>query len=137
MFKLKRIAKLASGIFSVYLFDGRPFAVTLTHAFPDGKGGYEPIVEPGIYTMKRGVHRLENGVDFTTYEIMGVDGHDGLLFHIGNKNVDSKGCELTGESFGFDGKGNTLVLSSSDAFREFMELAAGAEELELEVEDCV
>lgn len=137
MFTLKRIAKLASGIFSVLLFDGRPIGVTLTHAFPDGHGGFQPIVPPGSYVLKRGIHRLSNVMDFVTYEIMDVEGHSGLVFHVGNKNSDSEGCELTGEAFGFDGKGNTLVLSSADAFREFMELAGNAPELELEVEDCV
>lgn len=71
---------------------------------------------------KRGedLHPLE-----TTFEVSGVPGRSGILFHPGNTTLDTRGCILPGFSVGpwkslymnFD----FAVLDSRRAFRTFLE----------------
>ncbi len=103
--------------------------VTLEHAYAHTDGTYHPIVKPGIYTCQRGMHRLHNMVlPFETFEIMGVKGHGGILFHWGNWNDDSQGCALTGQSFEIMANPRhgmrleKMVASSKTTFAKFMEL---------------
>lgn len=88
------------GIFGTFQFAGDfvPFMDTLSHAYQQPDGSYLPIVQPGTYTCVRGIHKLEDGIPFETFEITGVEGHSGLLFHPGNFQKDSKGCTLVGAS---------------------------------------
>lgn len=127
----------ADGIFGKLCFDGKPdtFCVTLSHAYEQDDGSYEPIVAPAIYTCKRGYHELANGVPFQTFEILGVNGHSGLLFHAGNWNSDSHGCTLLGKTVVRDAKGQWMITNSKDTFNEFMKLLEGKDEFELEIID--
>lgn len=88
------------GIYGTFTFENElsPFCVTLSHAYYNN-GTYQPIVMPRAdpYPCQRGIHRLADGVPFETFEILGIEGHDGLLFHPLNYNRDSKGCTGLGE----------------------------------------
>src|ERR1035437_4131631 len=121
MHTLKYTAFRKDGIFGMFTFDGdAPFCVTLSHAFPV-EGTYQPIVKAGTYTCVRGTHQLANGVPFETFEITGVEGHGGLLFHAGNFNKDSEGCTLLGEAIGNQADGEEMITNSKATFAAWMQ----------------
>ncbi len=89
--------------------------VTLEHAYPDGRG-WAAKLPPGTYTCVRGQHQLHSG-PIETFEVTGVPGHTGILFHIGNTQADSEGCILLGLR-----RGGDSIYESRKAFAQFMEL---------------
>lgn len=116
---------LESGIFgALETEDESLFLLTLEHAYPIPESGastdrsWAPKIPKGTYTCIRGMHRLAGATeDFETFEITGVDGHTGLLFHPGNFNHDSSGCVL----LGLARNGDEGIMNSRDAFKMFME----------------
>lgn len=136
---LRRTDARSDGIFGDFTFDGDPgrFCFTLEHAYM-GPGGppatFAPKVPAGVYTCVRGTHTLHNGVPFETFEITGVPGHAGILFHAGNFNRDSEGCVLVGKQVVVDpNTGDEMVTGSRIEFGEFMARLAGVDTFELEV----
>jgi len=131
----------SDGIFSDITRDdtGLHFMCGLEHAFKQSNGQYRPVVQPGVYTCKRGIHQLANGVPFETFEILGVAGHSGILFHPGNWNEDSEACCLTGTGFavGADphesGAQVEMVINSHVAFESFMQLQQNCDAFQLTV----
>lgn len=103
---------------------GRRIAVTLEHAFTDGEKGYYPVVPSGSYDCVRGIHQLEHGPEFETFEVMGIPNHTGVLFHVGNYQKDSHGCILLGEEIQMNGKAQ-MIVNSGKTFEAFMELQTG------------
>ena len=110
---------------------GDQLAVTLEHAF-DGR----PKLPAGHYHCQRGMHRLEHGEKFETFEVMGVPGHTGILFHIGNWNKDSDGCILLGRVVTASTEGR-MITSSSLTFAYFMNELTDVDEFLLTVVDGV
>ena len=101
-------------------------AVSLQHAYQQDDGKWLQKLLPGTYTCKRGMHQLEDKPVFETFEITGVEGHTGILFHKGNYNKDSSGCVLLGMSMG-----DKMILNSAVAFDNFMRLQKGVDSFEL------
>lgn len=136
MNKLEYFDYHEDGIFGRFTFEdeSEPFCYTLSHAFKQEDGSYQPIVQPGIYTCVRGQHQLDHGGPFETFEITGVDGHSGLLFHQGNWNRDSNGCTLVGKEMIESSLGRMLTMSVF-TFRSFMEHLEGVDSFILEVKD--
>lgn len=137
--KSKRSLYHPDGIISnVFRPDGTQILVTLEHAYMVG-AGFAAKVKPGVYTCVRGTHALSDGKPFETFEVTGVDGHTGILFHHGNFNEDSEGCILTGdaEARGPDPHGDgtlrDLVTNSNVAFQRFMAAQQGVDHFVLEV----
>lgn len=114
------------GIFGYLITeDGTSLCETLEHSF-DGK----PAIPPGTYVCQRGTHCLHNGHPFTTFEVTGVPGHTGILLHCGNKNGDSKGCILVGDTWDHaDG----MILGSRIAFDRFLAFTKNLETFTLRV----
>lgn len=134
MYTLHRNDYRKDGIFGELLIDGSPFMVTLEHAFLQADGTYAPIVPQGIFQCVRGVHQLSNGRPFETFEITGVEGHRGLLFHAGNFNKDSEGCVLCGQTVTtYDAAGDKMITGSREEFSKFMLCLDGVDEFELGV----
>lgn len=135
MHKLRRTSFEADGIFGVFTFDGDDdaFMETLEHAFFQGNGEYAPIIPNGTYTCVRGTHALSNGVPFQTFEITGVNGHSGLLFHAGNFNKDSHGCVLCGQEEVKQANGEMMITGSRTRFAQFMARLDGVQSFQLEV----
>ena len=140
---LKYDSFLKYGIFGHYQFAGDhvPFCETLSHAYPVG-GTYQPIVMPGTYTCVRGVHRLQDGIEFETFEITGIAGHSGLLFHSLNYNKDSHGCTGLGASrVGYDSNKDgkiteldeEMITSSRATFAAWMKRLDGVDTFTLQV----
>ena len=127
----------ADGIFSE-LYDGLDlFCKTIEHAYEQPEGSWMPKLPRGVtYTCKRGFHRLEKynkGDRFETFEITGVPGHTGILFHPGNFNRDSNGCVLPGTTLRTDANG-WMVQHSQDAFAKLKSALVGVDEFQLAVE---
>lgn len=97
--------------------NGQTIAVCLEHAFLQDDTTYQPKLNNGTHLCVLGTHQLDHGGPFQAYEITGIPGHTGVLFHIGNFNKDSDGCVLLGTSLG-----NQMILDSKTAFDNLMSL---------------
>lgn len=127
--KLIRREFREDGIFSELLDEnGKIIAHTLEHSY-DSK----PKLYDGGFVCVRGTHRLHNMVPFETFEITGVQGHTGILFHIGNWNKDSDGCVLVGSGIAQSSQGQ-MITGSIQAFSEFMELLKDQDSFDLIVQ---
>jgi hypothetical protein len=122
---LKRYRYDPSGIYGIITgADNKQLFVTLEHSFDN-----VPKIPPGVYTCRRGMHRLENMTkDFETFEVTNVPEHTNILLHVGNFNQDSSGCILLGMS-----ARETSIGASGIAFDKFMALQEGLNEFELTV----
>ena len=121
--QLKTIAVRDDGCFSVLLWDGRPFAVSVERTFDD-----RVVIGNGVYSCKRDFYHKGG---YPTFEIY-VVGHHRVLFHKGNLETHSEACIIVAESFGVL-EGQTAVLDSAGGFNEFMRLAEGLDEFKMEV----
>lgn len=119
MLELKTVANIKDGLFSVLMWLGVPFAVSVERTFDDG--GF--IIKAGTYRCVRSFY-YKGG--YQTFEII-VEGHTRILFHKGNIEEHSLGCVIVAESFGVFG-GKTAVLDASHGFSELMQLSAGLQE---------
>ena len=137
MNSLTRTGCGADGVFGNFTFDGDSsfFMVTLEHAFQQDDGTYAPIIPNGTYTCVRGTHALSNGVPFETFEITGVDGHSGLLFHAGNFNSDSEGCVLCGQTEITQTNGQNMITGSRLTFEKWMNELSSVGSFILNVKD--
>lgn len=117
-----------------------PAVLHSAFAYPTQR--YVPKLAPGTFVCQRGKHRLEGMTeDFETFEITGVVGHSGLVFHWGNFNRSSKGCICTGEREvvgpeDYDKKDGLdhMVTNSRKTFASFMALQVGVDRFNLRVE---
>lgn len=128
---LKRTMFRDDGIFGELTGDGgQTIATTLEHSYD-----LKPKIPDGVYTCVRGTHALHDGVPFITFEITGVEGHSGLLFHQLNYNEESDGCVGLGKRLGWRLGGKTRMITfSKQAFEEFMELQKYVDSFELTVQ---
>jgi hypothetical protein len=109
--------------------------VTLEHAYPADTVGFLPKVPAGKYTCVRGTHKLHDNIPFETFEIMGVPGHTGILFHQGNYDKDSEGCVLVGQQIGYQENKSLMIMQSRDAFKKFLDLQDGVDSFQLTIEN--
>jgi len=114
--ELKTVAVRKDGCFSVLLWDGRPFAVSVERTFEDGR----PIITQGAYKCTRSAY-VKGG--YETFEVH-VEGHSRILFHKGNVEEDSAGCIVVAASFG-EMRERTAVLDARTGFGRLMEATAG------------
>ena len=121
--ELHTVARRDDGCFSVLLWDGRPFAVSVEHTY-----GEWPKLLSGEFWCLRDVYHKGG---YETFEIQ-LPGHDRVLFHKGNTEGDSAGCVVVGESFGVL-KEVTAVQDSKGGFEEFMLLAKGLNSFKMKV----
>jgi len=127
-FSIVRVAShLEQGCFGTLLHDGTPFAVTLERTFDDLK----PVIPAGVHHCTKTVYQKGG---YETYEIH-IAGHDRVLFHKGNVETDSMACVLVAESFAVIGN-VAGIADSKQGFEEFMALADGIPEFDLEVKEA-
>jgi hypothetical protein len=118
--RLERREANSNGIFGVLIdVHGQEVAYTLEHSYSEN-GTYVPKLPIGIYACVIGEHQLSTGGPQQLYEVTGIEGHTGILFHKGNYNRDSNGCILLGTSVG-----NGFISRSQAAFDKFMQLQNG------------
>ena len=122
----------ADGIFGeIEDADGGDFLfLTLEHSYD-----LMPKLPAGTYICERGIHRLSDLKPFETFEVMNVEGHSGILFHVGNYNDDSSGCILLGLGRGFTLKNGKMLTNSRVAFDKFMRLQGDVDSFKLIVKD--
>lgn len=135
---LTRQLYLTDGIFSVLTDEsGTPIAETLEHAYLAPLAGVpKPKIPNGTFTCIRGIHHLgPDGTPIETFEVTGVEGHQGLLFHPGNYNKDSAGCILVGAVVNDLPDDPGMVSASRPAFKKFMELQENVQSFQLVVQD--
>lgn len=109
---------------------GDQIAVTMEHSYD-----CKPKLPAGTYTCKRGMHTLHSHPKpFETFEILGVPGHTGILFHWGNWNGDSDGCVILGRTCTGSERG-CMVTNSWVTFDKFMIDLEGVNVFSLIVED--
>ncbi len=127
---LTRQQFLECGIFSLLKDeDGNIIAHTLEHSYD-----CKPKVYDGTFTCVRGIHHLDHIPVVETFEVIGVTGHEGILFHVGNYNKDSDGCILLGTGVAMLDDGSQMITDSKVAFDKFMALLTGIESFSLVVE---
>lgn len=114
------------GVFGTLNVDGAEFSTLEHNYFPPHKE-LGPKVQLGIYSCKRGIHHLgahgEHKIE--SFEVTGIPGHSGIIFHTGNTQADSNGCILIGQRVGFG------LTSSRISFKKFMECLQGVSEFTL------
>ena len=125
---LTRTHRKQDGIISVLTDSLGVVAWCLEHAYLVD-GVYEPKIPNGVYTCVRGPHRLASG-PLEAFEVTGIEGHSGIIFHVGNFNADSKGCILVGER-ALDRP--TMVTNSREIFHKFMDIQSDINEFKLTV----
>lgn len=124
--RLTRTQSLDSGIFSILEDENN---VILAHTLEHNFNGI-PKVYNGTFICKRGTHKLSHGSPFETFEITGVKGHSGILFHKGNFNKDSDGCVLLGDGLA-QSKDGQMVTNSKATFDRFLLLLTGVDSFSL------
>ncbi len=131
MLELRITEKREDGIFGNLVANDVKIGVFCTQAFPDGLGGWKSLFVPGAsYGCERTVFHRGG---YETYEIK-VSGHERVLFHIGNTDLDTAGCVLPGTKFG-KLLGLDAVMNSGAAFEKFMAWADGAHSFGLTATD--
>lgn len=116
------------GIFgTLFKESGGPICYTAEHAYEDHEGFYVPKVPEGQYNLLKGSHVLKGMTEaFETYELQGVPGHFGILFHPGNIPVrDSDGCILTATEVNTQDENGWVLKQSKIAFQKLMFLQKG------------
>lgn len=122
--ELKTVALRSDGAFGVLLWDARPFAVTVERTFDD----MSTVLRNSTYRCPRSFYHHGG---YETFEIV-VPSHLRVLFHKGNREIDSMACVCVAESFTrMDGV--TAIGDSAHGFEEFMSLTAGLDWFDLVV----
>lgn len=135
--RLTRTDYLSTGIFSIMkdigetvIFNCLEHAYSAVPVLSSLGTAYLPKIPVGAYKCVKGQHILEGmKMPFITYEITGVPGHVGLLFHKGNLDKDTAGCILLGMT-----RDGDEIFNSKEAFDLFMTLQNGLDVFTLLVE---
>jgi len=114
-FRNVRQEQTEDGAIGSFSADGKVFCWLLE---PDDKDPQRFQIPPGVYPV-RYFPGNEDTKWHNTMEII-VPGHTALLFHSGNWERQSLGCNLMGSELG-KLTGNRAVLNSGNTFRKFQE----------------
>jgi hypothetical protein len=134
---LTRTRYESDGVFGVLSDNsGNIVGVTLEHAYPSADL-WTAKIPLGSYVCVRGEHQLAGmAAPFTTFEITGIAGHSGILFHCGNFDADSEGCILLGQSVTNSTQGQSMITNSRVIFAKFMALETDCDAFNLTVRDA-
>jgi hypothetical protein len=142
-FQIVTQSRRPDGIFGeLFKEDGEThFGFTLEHAFlveHQGEGLYdypswEPVIPRGkTFRCQRGWHTLDNGTRIESFEVTGIVGHFGVIFHPLNYNRQSKACIGLGDDI-VPGEDGWWIKDSGIVFKAFMALQKGANEFFLDI----
>jgi hypothetical protein len=125
----------------------KPLCVFVTRAVKQDDDTFRPIVRAGTYECERGIHHLQKApgalpIKIESFEILGVTGHSGIIFHWGNFGSDSRACLCVGRKVvrieqdrdGVDGP-DEMVTESRTTFAQFMAAQAGIDRFQMIVEE--
>ena len=129
--KIYRISTIADCIRGVICLDGAPVGVTLELPWKDNQrdiscipqGVYEAELTPASTKLTGGTGKA--------IAIKDVKGRSGILIHVGNTTLDTRGCILIGKSYGtlFN---KPAILESREAFTKLI-AALGKDLIKVEV----
>lgn len=102
------------GTFGVVKIDKQVFCVSLEP--PDLLNKYGQSSIPAQQYM---CQKWESPKFGLTYKILNVPNRDDVLFHAGNKKIDTRGCPLVGQYFD-KFRGDRAILNSGATFRRFL-----------------
>lgn len=122
---LIRVGQGAKGTFGVLRYGEVPFAVTLELPWLDN-AQQRSCIPVGTYRCRR-IHSPKFG---DVFEVMDVPGRSNILFHRGNRLIDTEGCILVGEEFA-SALDVPIVAGSQRGYTEFMLLLYGRTEFEV------
>ncbi len=129
---LNRIENTEYGTFGVLVSGSIPFALTLENPWINNVRNVS-CIPIGRYKCKR-----FNSPKFgETFRIMNVPNRgeiEGIIFHKGNLDDDTRGCILIGEQFGILNN-EPAILRSGDGFAEFMDKNRDVDEFDLIIKD--
>ncbi len=126
--KLQRLSMTESGTFGGLLGEnGIPICLVLERPWVDNKPNIS-CIPPGLYRCE-----LVNSPTFGwTYQVVDVPNRTKILFHVGNWIENSRGCLLTGSSFGILNS-KPAVINSSKAFAGFIKYLDNAKTFDIEI----
>lgn len=115
------------GTFGTLLLDSEAFCVTLE---PYSRDNAQDIscIPTGQYLCKR----VDSPKYGNTFEITNVEGRSHVLFHPGNRDVNTEGCILLGQYYG-KLSGDRAVLNSGNTFDKFIKELSDVNEFKLTV----
>ena len=122
------------GTFGMLLIDNTPQCVTLERPWKANEANIS-CIPAGFYFCKR----IESPTYGDTFEIQDVpNGRKHCIFHWGNWVTNTKGCVLTGESFGKlkaigQLKAAPAILSSKKAYNQFLHSLGNAKVIGLAI----
>ena len=127
-----RIKDTEYGMFGILFNEGIPFALTLENTWINNVRNHS-CIPIGKYKCKR----HDSPKHGETFQIMNVSNRgeiEGILFHKGNLDDDTRGCILIGEQFGVLNN-EPAILRSGDGFAEFMNKNKNVNEFDLIIKD--
>lgn len=125
------------GTFGVLLLDGRCFAVTLELPW---RGNAQNIssIPVGTYNCKRVksplIERITKGKWTESFEIKGIIGRSGVLFHSGTFVSNTHGCVLVAASYA-KLQGQRAVLNTGQTFNDFLTVMRKVDEFQLSIRE--
>ena len=127
-----RIKDTEYGTFGVLFNDGIPFALTLENAWINNVRN-QSCIPIGKYKCKR-FNSPKFGETFRIMDVPNRGEVEGVLFHKGNLDDDTRGCILIGEQFELL-NGEPAILRSGKGFTEFMDKNKNINEFDLIIKD--
>ncbi len=127
-----RIKDTEYGTFGILFNKGIPFALTLENSWINNVRNVS-CIPIGKYKCQR----YTSPKFGETFRIMNVPNRgeiEGVIFHKGNLDDDTRGCILIGEQFGLLNN-EPAILRSGDGFAEFMDKNNSVSEFELIIMD--
>ena len=117
------------GTFGAMLIQGEPFCATLE----PGDQLNAPFVSsiPAQQYWCKPYHSEKHG---HTFEVLNVPGRENILFHPGNRVIDTEGCILVAQYWG-KLHGDRAVRNSGGTFRRFMALMEPYEVFHLTIKE--
>ena len=127
--KLIRTTFRGDGTFGTVSINNIPVCISLERPWLDNRKG-ESCIPTGRYVARRVISPKFGN----TFEVIGVEGRDAILFHAGNIVEDTHGCIVLGESFSlWDMTGQCSVASSKVALSEFLYLLSAVDKFSFSV----
>ena len=135
---LKRLGTDDDGTYGVLMYSNTPLCLTLEESWKDNQQNIS-CIPAGIYKC---IRKYSPTFKVETFEIADIPNRSHVIFHVGNTEINTQGCVLTGSSFGElraldDDSGEmeiqSAVLSSKVAFDKMMKKLEGIDEFLLYV----
>jgi len=127
--RILRVEESQEGTFGVLTICSQVFCVTLE--LSDRLNKQEVSCIPAQQYMCKRIISPKFG---ETFEICDVPGRDHVLFHKGNRIIDTHGCIILAQHFG-KLKGDRAVLNSGATFDSFMEIIEGYDTFSLTIKE--